>query len=253
MKPRWLPEAYRHLPLVPAEHGHTATVYHLGETYILKIFAPNETIEHETALYPAIAHLPIPLPIAQWHIRNRPMLLYPKRPGHHPDTPTRSHLLQIGDFLRRLHAIEPPPHLDTPYSPSRLDALIALAKHPPLDVHYNALKILPFDETVIVHGDLFRDNALFDNDKLGNVIDWSDAGLGDGRFDLGVVGVDWCFDGDRRDDARLSALLEEYDSSLAPEAILPYIRYALLYYATTRHLAHRDYQTLLQRLERLNG
>ncbi len=61
------------------------------------------------------------------------------------------------------------------------------------DFHQNALPTLPRGA---VHADLFRDNALFDGNRLSGIIDFDYACSDSFIFDLAILINDWCVDGD---------------------------------------------------------
>jgi len=63
----------------------------------------------------------------------------------------------------------------------------------------------------IIHGDLFHDNALFDDNQLTAVLDIYNAATAYLLFDLAIVANDWCIDADLKiDPAREQALLRAY-------------------------------------------
>jgi homoserine kinase type II len=78
-----------------------------------------------------------------------------------------------------------------------------------------------------IHGDLFRDNVLFEGDRLSGILDFYFAGCDTWLYDLSVCLNDWCVDphSGRPDAARQAALLAAYQSVrrlLAPERrVLP--------------------------------
>jgi homoserine kinase type II len=61
----------------------------------------------------------------------------------------------------------------------------------------------------IIHGDLFRDNVLWDADRLVSILDFEQASGGSLAYDLAVCINDWCWDGDVRVDLA-AALLAGY-------------------------------------------
>ena len=62
-----------------------------------------------------------------------------------------------------------------------------------------------------IHADLFHDNALFDGDRLGGIIDFDYACYGTLIYDLAVIMNDWCLLADGQLDAgRMESLLQAY-------------------------------------------
>jgi homoserine kinase type II len=62
-----------------------------------------------------------------------------------------------------------------------------------------------------VHADLFRDNVLFEGERIGGVIDFYFAGIDAFLFDVAVTVNDWCVDqAGEIDGERASALLAAY-------------------------------------------
>jgi homoserine kinase type II len=63
----------------------------------------------------------------------------------------------------------------------------------------------------LIHGDLFRDNVLWNDDKLTAILDFEQASGGSLAYDLAVCINDWCWDGAPRLDLA-AALLAGYQS-----------------------------------------
>jgi len=65
--------------------------------------------------------------------------------------------------------------------------------------------------TGLIHGDLFRDNVLWDGDHLIALLDFESASLGSYVFDLAVALLAWCF-GDAFEAPLMRAMVQGYVS-----------------------------------------
>ena len=72
----------------------------------------------------------------------------------------------------------------------------------------------------IIHSDLFRDNAMFENEKLTGVIDFYYACNGYYLYDLAIVVNDWCLNNDMSINLeRQNALVQSYNKNREIEKI----------------------------------
>jgi homoserine kinase type II len=176
--------------------------------------------------------LPVPGPlhdrdgVALHSLANKPALLFPKLPGESPMAPNLTQCRELGDTLGRLHRVSRHFPGNRP-NPRDLHWL--------LPMHHRVLAYLsPGDQTLMkdevetyqgvfgdapalpqgaLHGDLFRDNTLFDGDRLGGLIDFYNGCTGDLLFDLAIVINDWASEPDGRLDAsRHDAILAAYQA-----------------------------------------
>ena len=90
----------------------------------------------------------------------------------------------------------------------------------------------------VIHGDLFRDNVLFEGDRLVGVLDFEQASAGSFAYDLAVAINDWAWDGRPRPEIA-RALIAGYEAvrPLAPadRAALPIeVRAAAARFTVTR-------------------
>lgn len=173
--------------------------------------------------------LPVPCPLrdatgnALHSLAGKPALLVPRVSGEHPVKPTPEQCRQLGATLARVHlaCLDWPVHHTSIRSLAWLKATAAqLAPH--LDPGERPLlNELPRFEALatqhqdlpraVIHGDLFRDNTLFDGDSLEGLIDFNSAGDGYLLLDLAIVVNDWCSQADGSlDPERTRAILDAY-------------------------------------------
>jgi homoserine kinase type II len=160
-------------------------------------------------------------------VAGKPALLAPRLLGRHVVHPTLRQCETVGRFLARLHlatgaiADSAPSHpRDTHWLVRRHQEVwrrMPYADAMLLSDALDAVRSLLAREDVtrlprgIIHGDLFRDNALFTERGLTGVIDFHHASSGFLLFDIAVAANDWCSDATGMlDRERVMALLRAY-------------------------------------------
>jgi len=172
--------------------------------------------------------IPCPAPIADrgdkylGTLNGKPATIVTCLPGAPITSPQPGQCEQVGAILGDMHlagksysgklenprgphwwreaAREIAPFLDAPRRELLASELDFQARHRDLDLPRGA-----------VHADLFRDNVLFDGDRIGGVIDFYFAGIDAFLFDVAVTVNDWCVGHAGEIDAeRAQALLAAY-------------------------------------------
>ncbi len=177
--------------------------------------------------------IPVPDPMADRDgrvlhtLKGKPAAIVTRLRGHSELTPSTAHCAQIGDCMARMHLATRDFPLRQPNlrglawqrdTIARLLPLLDPARRSLLQAeldHQCALADSPGWSALprgAVHADLFRDNALFDDERLSGVFDWYFAGVDTWIFDLTVALNDWCIDlnSGAFDTERHDALLSAY-------------------------------------------
>lgn len=231
-------------------NGVRDTVYILDNKYVLKLFENSslKNIKEERKLLKLCNTLPVSKLVNKTiFIQDKPALIYKKCNGKSLIKSNKKDIEQIGKFLRAFHT-------QTKNKTSKNQNIFKKSYLKKLIIKTGNVKLLNIFKSLslklqndgIIHGDLFKDNALFKNRKLSAIIDFSEACNGDFYFDLAVVAIDWC-----KNDKEVKSLLKSYGAKIKPKKFKIYMKYALLYYATTRYLNNRDYNQLLKRIKKL--
>ncbi|MEW5889185.1 MAG: homoserine kinase [Pseudomonadota bacterium] len=200
--------------------------------YVLTLFERLERADLPFYLH-LMAHLarhgiPCPAPIANRDneylgtLKDKPAVLVTRLPGISVETPDAARCAATGAMLAHLHLAgrsygRP---LANPRGPrwwrdtaARVAPFLeaddaALLRE---ELRFQSLYRLPDAPRGVVHGDLFRDNVLFEDGRIGGVIDFYFAGHDVLLFDVAVTVNDWCIEADGRlDEARALALLRAY-------------------------------------------
>ncbi len=182
-----------------------------------------------------MAHLaqhgvPAPAPIADRSgtyfsvLNNKPASLVTRLDGAPQLTPDAAHCAQIGRTLAQLHVATGSfrgRHANPRGAAWRTQAARAVKRFlQPLQLELlnsemdaqrkMARRRLPHSA---IHGDLFRDNALFVGAKLAGIIDFGFAATDALAYDLAITVNDWCIDAESELDAkRTRALIDAYQA-----------------------------------------
>lgn len=174
------------------------------------------------------AHIPVSLPIRdydgkriQW-INGKPAVLCPRIPGQHLTNPTAENCKEVGVMLAKIH--QNTTNIDyqsggirgIEWFKSSLPKLLNSLPHEErescqiyFDAYLNIGNQLP---QCIIHGDLFKDNVLFDQGELTGVIDFFNAGKGYAIFDLAICCIDWCITDNTINKHKMLKLIEGYET-----------------------------------------
>ena len=154
-------------------------------------------------------------------------MLAPMLPGKHVDNPSVQQLEALGGFIGDFHRATSTPGFEVAAYPR--DAHWLRDRETEVRGHMadaDARLVTDAVERVrnllnrkdvselpsgLVHGDLFRDNVLFDGSELTGIIDFHHAARGYLAYDLAVAANDWCRDpGGALDLKRAAALVGAY-------------------------------------------
>lgn len=200
--------------------------------YVLTLFEKNSAEELPYFL-DLMAHLAkhgilCPQPVADnsgafmGTLNGKPAALVSCLRGASLEHPDAHHCAEVGAFLARMHLAGRtyPATMENPRGPHWWN-VTAHAVLPFLDpqerdllnqelAYQGQFKRLALPRGVI-HADLFRDNVLFDGDRLGGAIDFYYACNDVLAYDLAITVNDWCVHADGSlDESRLKAMLAAY-------------------------------------------
>lgn len=161
-------------------------------------------------------------------VDGKPVVICERLQGSHIVHPARRQCAEIGRFLARFHLANRAIEEDvSPYvrdaewlreNTERVKGEIGwVDRHLLEHTLDHVLAVLSRDDLSripigVVHADLFRDNALFNQYGLSGVVDFHHSGVGYWLYDIAVAVNDWCSNGDRLDTERTLALLNAYNA-----------------------------------------
>lgn len=184
--------SYNFIKLTPTESGIIDTTYIVTnneKSYVLKKYERNipKKIALDTKLLQQlyVEGLNVPLCLEEkngWY-------LYTKLEGKQPTHIKSFHIVALARFMAKLHT-------QTKNTPCTSNSMIETQVTQALKytkAHYYAyykklefLKYFTHEEDYLIHGDIFKDNTIFNNKHIG-VIDFIDSSCGSFSFDIAVA------------------------------------------------------------------
>lgn len=244
----------------PTKSGVSDSVYLLqtnGGAFALKLFetADKGRILREHRLLELLSSLPVAAPHTPGHIPTlcgKPSSLYLMLVGSDAVSVANRHCAEIGRFLSGMHSLSASISSDNPsFCEQLLELKASLPATPfsPYGALFDEMLSLPTDG--VIHGDLFLDNAVFDDAGLVGVIDFIEAFSGPFAFDVGVAAFSFCVKDARVEPEMLSSMLNAYEfKKYSAKQLLRFMRYAALFYGVNRFIGGRNYEECLSFLER---
>jgi len=184
--------SYEFIDIIPTQYGIIDTTYIVKNAtceYILKRY--EREIEKKIATHNALltllstSHLNTPKLLD----KNQKWYLYTKLNGEIPTNIKLTHIKKVANFMAEFHNISKNFKTASHFiSTNIIDKYLETVKKN----HYfyykklSCLHALKQKEDGFIHGDLFRDNTLFEEKKIA-VFDFIDGGLGAFSFDIAVA------------------------------------------------------------------
>lgn len=188
------------------------------------------------------AHLPVAPVVrnragdARETLLDKPAMLAPRLPGEHLTRPDINHIRTLGRFIADLHRATAEPGFSIAAYPRNERWLRDRTAAVRGRVAYTDERVVAECvervagllnrrdvaemPTGVIHGDLFRDNVLFDGRKLTGVLDFHHASRGYLIYDLAVAVNDWCSRKNGSLDARRAAAMVTAYHQVRPLTIL---------------------------------
>ena len=229
-----------------SNYGVSADVWIIKNSVVVKVFNDysKARLECELEILNSLRDLKVAKVTDRFSYKNREVVVYEYIDGSVYTNPNLYQIEAIGYFLKQMHSSKllDKSICDRLYSVDRFKESTTKL---PFKKEIDSIEFISIDE-VIIHGDLFPDNALFVDNSLSAVIDFSDASIGDRYFDIAVVLFSWCKDDINKIDALLNAY-GDIDRDRLKEAL----NFALLYYISQRYSKGRDWKSLYNLRDRL--
>ena len=154
-------------------------------------------------------------------LNNKPAALFTCLPGCSIDNPSINQCYEIGQYLAKLHLCTEQYHFNKPNKKNMTAWLTVFDKikhhltndHVKLlssELNFQSTHALPVLPQGTIHGDLFRDNVLFEKNQVSGILDFYNACTDYLLFDIAITINDWCIEDSVIHQQKFKALLSGY-------------------------------------------
>ncbi|MBL0709347.1 MAG: phosphotransferase [Sulfurimonas sp.] len=222
----------------------TYIVYTKDDSYILKKYERDisKKIAFDTKLLKTLkaSSLNVPLMLE----KNDGWYIYERLKGKEPKNVQTYHLRAVARFLSQMHLLSSKSRCKLKSSlESDIKEALCFTKKNYFSYYkkFEFLKDFRVKNEGIIHGDLFKDNTVFDGTKLG-VFDFIDAMCGSFVFDLAIalVGFDVKADNDYAINIFLNSYNQRATRKIDKKTLKKQIKYASHFYALKRVYEYKN-------------
>ena len=179
---------YEFKTLQATSNGIMDTTY-ISESYVLKRYERDikEQIQEDSKFLIKLksAGLNVPSPLAN----SKDWYLYERLQGYEPKNSNYFHIQALARFMAKMHSITHKFKCKRKFLEEyNLNAILDFTKKEFFSCYKNLEELKGFTQKNdgLIHGDIFKDNTLFQGSKIG-VFDFIDSGCGEFSFDIAVA------------------------------------------------------------------
>ena len=238
--------------------------------YIFKVFETStlKELKNEIHILNTLEHLKVPRVLSSKInlYKNKPTALFSFLEGKISKEITLKQIEDITLFLTNIHKIKDikttneniysKKNIETLLNTVLVDKTITNEIKNEFESRYSLIKDISLDNTSLIHGDLFPDNAKFKDESLSGVYGFGQSCFGNSYFDLAVLIISWCFKGYELNEIFFNKILDSYNKkmhlSIEKSFIKQYLLYASLFYSLqrfTRVNNLKDYKEFLEKFD----
>lgn len=238
--------SYNFTKIIPTSNGIIDTTYIVQTktaSYILKKYERDikEKIQEDIKLLTKLNSFGLNVP--SFIEQSGEWFLYEKLKGSEPKVIKTFHIQALGRFLARFHSLTYKKTCNSSFMQNyEIPKLLNSIKNKHY-VYYKKLQYLKKYDLIddgLIHGDIFKDNTVFENEKIG-VFDFIDSACGNFVFECGVALVGF---GVFKNNYFINSFLRTYNQKapkkISKKELLLQIDMACGFYALLRIDAHKN-------------